>query len=262
MRWFSAIIISLAVMLTVAFSGCGASQLNLFSPEQDIELGKQVAQEIESNPSEYPILSESRNPEAYRYVRNIVNRILSTGQVEYRNEFAWSVKIIDNDEVLNAFATPGGYIYLYTGLIKFLDSEDELAGVLGHEMAHSARRHATKQATQAYGLSALLSIVTGNANPGVLAQIAAGLLQLRFGRADETEADVYSVIYLCETDYNSAGAAGFFEKMQNQPSPPEFLSTHPNPGNRVQNIQQQAKERGCRGSATNRSQYTKFKQSL
>ncbi|PSR13839.1 MAG: peptidase M48 [Bacteroidetes bacterium] len=238
--------------------------LNLFSVEQDIELGRQVSQEINSNPSEFPVLREQGNEEVYRYIRNLTNNILNSGKVAHRNEFAWEVKIINDPETLNAFATPGGYIYVYTGLIKFLDSEDQLAGVLGHEIAHAAQRHSTQQMTKTYGLQMLASVVTGKSDPGTISQIALGLASLNFSRAHETEADEFSVIYLCPTNYNAAGAAGFFRKMENSDSarPPQFLSTHPNPGNRVADIEAKAKELGCRGTATNRSDYARIKQLL
>ncbi len=242
--------------------GCGGSKLNFFSIDQDIELGRQVSQEIESNPQEFPLLPEQGNEEAYRYIRNLTNRLLSTGEVAYRNEFAWEVKIIQDDETLNAFATPGGYIYVYTGLIKFLDSEDQLAGVMGHEIAHAALRHSTQTMTQVYGLQILLGVVTGRADPGTMEQIALGLASLKFSRGHETEADEHSVIYLCETNYNASGAAGFFKKMEGSSRPPEFLSTHPDPGNRVANIEGRAQDMGCRGTATNTSEYARIKQLL
>lgn len=236
------------IMLT--FNSCGTGQgLNLFSPEQDIELGREVKQQIMSDPQQYPILPERGNEQLYSYVRGITAKILNSGQVAFRNEFAWEVYIIKDDDVLNAFATPGGYIFIYTGLINFLDSEDQLAGVLGHEIAHSALRHSTQQMTKAYGLSALVSVVTGSSDPGLLEQIALSLISLKFSRGAETEADMYSVEYLCPTSYRADGAAGFFIKTQDQPSPPEFLSTHPNPANRVQKIQERASEMDCRGQA-------------
>lgn len=252
----------LCLSLSLLFPACSSGSLNVFSPEQDLQLGQETAKQIRQNPQKYPVLPERGNEEVYRFVRNIVNRILSTGQVAYRDLFAWEVTIIDNDEVLNAFATPGGYIYVYTGLIKFLDSEDQLAGVLGHEIAHSALRHSTRQATRVYGLAALLSVVTGQSDPGTMEQIALGLLSLRFSRGAENEADNHSVIYLCGTSYKADGAAAFFEKIRDQPSPPEFLSTHPDPGNRVKNIRKQAEERSCRGQSTNTSEYRRIKQKL
>ena len=251
-------------LMVVMFSvyGCntkGGQGLNLFSIQDEIALGLQVKQEIESNPADFPILPEAGNEEIYRYIRGLGDQLLNSGQVAYRDEFAWEIKIIDDDETLNAFCTPGGYIYVYTGLIKFLDTEDELLGVLGHEMAHAALRHSTRQLTKIYGLSILTSIITGNAEPGLVEQIALTLVSLKFSRNHETESDEHSVLYLCGTAYNAAGAAGFFQKMEGQPVPPQFLSTHPNPGDRVVNIKTKKAEYGCGGNKTNPSTYAKKK---
>lgn len=259
MRWLNiSFLAAFSVLLFTA--GCGSSGgLNLFSVEEDIKLGKQVSDEINNNPAEYPILREQGNEEVYRYIRKITNKILDSGNVAYRDEFAWEVKIIDDPETLNAFATPGGYIYVYTGLIKFLDSEDELAGVMGHEIAHAARRHSTQQMTKTYGLQILASVVTGQSDPGTIQQIALGLANLSFSRAHETEADEFSVNYLCGTDYHANGAAGFFRKMEGASRQPQFLSTHPNPGNRVQNIDSKAQAKGCKGNKNYKDEYTRIK---
>lgn len=256
------ILYTAALTMMVGLQSCDTKfgrGLNLFSIEDEVALGLQVKQEIESKPAEFPILAEKGNEELYSYIRRLTNRILNTGKVQYRNEFAWEVKIINDANTLNAFCAPGGYIYVYTGLIKFLDTEDELMGVMGHEIAHAAMRHSTRQLTKVYGLQVLSSIVTGNAEPGLLEQIALGLTTLSFSRSHETEADAYSVTYLCGTDYNAAGAAGFFQKMEGEPTPPIFLSTHPNPGNRVQAIQSEKAKQGCTGSKTNKGEYTRIK---
>lgn len=257
------IVLSFVALSSFSFTACTSSQggagLNLFSVEQDIELGKQTAQQIENDPEQFPILPERGNEEIYRYINDITNTILASGKVDYADEFVWEVRIIDKDDVLNAFATPGGYLYVYTGLIKFLDSEDQLAGVMAHEVAHSARRHSTSQMTKVYGVAALSSAITGNANPSLLEQIAISLIQLRFSRNHETDADTHSVIYLCQSGYNAAGAAGFFEKMEGQPTPPEFLSTHPNPGDRVENIKGKAEELGCGPGNTYEERYERMK---
>jgi beta-barrel assembly-enhancing protease len=247
---------------TLSFHGCGSGKgggINLFSADQDMDLGRQVNEQILSDPKQFPVLPERGNEELYRYVRNISTKLLQTGKVSYSDKFLWEVRLIDDSKTLNAFCTPGGYIYVYTGLIKFLDSEDQLAGVMGHEIAHAALRHSTRQMTQVYGIAALASIVTGKAQPGLIEQIVQGLLSLKFSRNHETESDTYSVIYLCATDYNAAGAAGFFKKMEGQGSPPEFLSTHPDPGNRIANIEAKAKELGCTGTRMNTAEYTRIK---
>ena len=145
----------------LVYSGCGDdNKVLLFSIEDDKKLGAQVADQIDNDTS-FVILSESEYPAAYSYLNNMKNKILNSGEVQYKNEFVWKLHIIHNDDVLNAFATPGGYIYIYTGLIKFLEREDDLAGVLGHEIAHADRRHGSKQMQQQYGLSILLGIITG-----------------------------------------------------------------------------------------------------
>lgn len=255
-----------AVAVLGSFSGCKSAQdgggFNLFTPEQDMELGKQVEQEIASDPKQFPILPEKGNEQVYNYIRGITRKILNTGKVNYSDKFAWEVKIINDNQTLNAFCTPGGYIYVYTGIIKYLDSEDQLAGVMGHEMAHAALRHSTRQMTKLYGLSALTSILTGKAEPGLLEQIALGLVSLKFSRTHETEADEHSVIYLCGTDYRADGAAGFFKKIESGSNPPEFLSTHPNPGNRIEDIQAKAKSLGCSGNKTNQTEYDRIKKLL
>jgi predicted Zn-dependent protease len=248
--------------VSIVYVGCGGSKgggFNLFSPDQDLELGRQTEAQIAADPKQFPVLPERGNEELYRYVRGINTKLLNTGKVKYRDQFAWEVKIIDDSKTLNAFCTPGGFIYVYTGIIKFLDSEDQLAGVMGHEIAHAALRHSTRQMSQVYGIAALTSVVTGNANPGLMEQIALGLISLRFSRNHETEADAHSVIYLCETGYNAAGAAGFFKKMEGSASPPQFLSTHPNPGNRVENIEKKAREMSCKGTQTNQAEYERIK---
>ncbi len=255
---------SFVLIIILSIASCKLTnkvgKVNLFPVSDDIKLGKQVSQEIESNPKEFPILPERGNEEIYRYIKKITNNILNSGKVKYRNEFAWEVKIIDDPETLNAFATPGGYIYVYTGLIKFLDSEDQLAGVMGHEIAHAALRHSTRQMTKSLGVSILAQAVLGKSE--ALSQVVNGLVNLKFSREHETESDEYSVIYLCGTSYNASGAAGFFKKMQGQGGTPEFLSTHPNPHNRVEEIEQKAKELGCKGSKKNASEYRKMKSKI
>lgn len=240
-----------------------AGDINLFSIQDDIALGKQVSQQIESDPKQFPVLPEKGNEEAYKYIRGLTTQLLRSGKVAHANEFDWAVKIIKDDKTLNAFAVPGGHLYVYTGLIKFLDTEDQLAGVMGHEIAHAAQRHSTQQMTKVYGLDALRQIITGNKDPGVLEQIALGLVSLKFSRKHEAEADEYSVVYLCNSSLNAAGAAGFFEKIKGKGgTPPEFLSTHPDPGNRIKDIKAKAQSLGCRGNKTNKTEYDKIKKLL
>ncbi|MFI5172986.1 MAG: M48 family metalloprotease [Chitinophagales bacterium] len=241
--------IILFVVMAFATNSCSeGGGVNIFSVQDDIDLGAQIADEIAADPTTYPILDPVLYADAYELVNDIRDRILNGGEVFHKNDFVWEVHIINDDDVVNAFCTPGGYIYIYTGLIHYLDNEAQLAGVLGHEMAHADLRHTTDQLTQAYGISFLLSVLLGD-DSSVLADIAASLTQLAFSREDESQADEYSVIYLCPTDYYAAASAGFFEKVEDEGGAeiPEFLSTHPNPDDRIANIYATAEELSCSG---------------
>jgi predicted Zn-dependent protease len=244
-------------------SGGGLTSL-LISPAQDVEMGRSVVQYIESRPQEFPVLDSTQFPAAYGHIHRITNTILNSGKVVYRNDFPWRVRIIRDDNTLNAFCTPGGFIYVYTGLIKFLDNETQLAGVMGHEIAHADRRHSAKQMLQVMGLQAVLQALT-NGNGEQLTTLATNILALRFSRSDETDADNYSVSYLFPTEYNPQGAKYFFEKIKsaNENAITEFFSTHPNPSNRVENIE---KTFECLGGGGNNgtfdARYAQFKASL
>lgn len=237
-RW-----LPLLALLTACDGGVGVPGVNVFSIEDDKELGAELDAQIESEPEEYPLLDRAAFPDAYTNLERIRDTIMAGGAVELEQEFDWEVHIIDDDETLNAFAAPGGYIYIYTGLMRFLETEDEFAGVLAHEIAHADQRHSTQQLTQIYGITTLLGVVLGQ-DPGAAAMLAAGLVALQFSREHETDADEHSVVYLCETSYASDGAAGFFEKLEGA-NVPEFLSTHPSDDKRVENIHSLADDMGC-----------------
>jgi beta-barrel assembly-enhancing protease len=247
------------------FINCSSEDkgINIFTVDQDKTLGLQVAHEIDSDKANYPVLSESLYPAAYKFIRHVRDTILSTGQVQHKADFPWDVYIINKD-VLNAFCTPGGHIYFYSGLIKFLENEAQFAGVMGHEMAHAARRHSTEQLTKVYGLNVLLQVVLGQ-NQGLISQIAATLLVLQFSRSNETDADEYSVRYLYPTDYDATGAAGFFQRMAAADSSKydlSFLSTHPADKDRITNITKQWQSLGGKTGQTFETRYNQFKTTL
>lgn len=239
-----------AALLTASMMGIacndGGPGLNLMTLDDDMELGAQLHAEILSNPADFPLLDPADHPDAYAHLYRMRDAILASDDVRFADRFEWQLYILHDDTVLNAFAAPGGYIYVYTGLMRFLDREDDLAGVLGHEIAHADRRHSTQQLTKAYGVSTLLQMLLGE-KPGLIADVAAALVNLRFSRADEAESDAYSVRYLCDTDWAADGAASFFEKIVEMGGSggPEFLSTHPSSENRVEDIRALADELGC-----------------
>lgn len=229
----------------LTFGGCTKDgALNVFSVSDDIKFGQQLDEEIRKNPSEYPILDKAKYPQVYAYAENVFNTILSKGDFNYRSEFPWTITII-NADVKNAFAAPGGYLYFYTGLMKYSTSEAEFAGVMAHEMAHADKRHATNVMTKQYGFTVLADILLGK-NAGTLTQIAKemalGSSNLKFTRDHEYEADEYSVRYLAATQkYMPTAINNFFDRLVADGSAEgkgnmEFLRTHPYEDNRKANV--------------------------
>lgn len=230
--------------------------INVFTIQQDRDFGAKVAAEIDGNPAEYPVLDSAQFKEVYAYIYKVRNNILNSGKVQHKNDFQWRVRVIKNDSILNAFCTPGGYIYVYTGILKFMDSEDQFAGVLAHEIAHADLRHSTRQMTKLYGVDVLLNIIAGNYE--MIKQVTESIIGLKFSRDHETEADQGSVEYLCPTPYNAAGGAGFFQKVEEMSKGGkqiEFLSTHPSPANRIEHFHNSKKDLGCLGTQTYTNEY-------
>lgn len=231
----------LSSLLTLLLVACSTA-LNIYSDKDDVQFGMQFDKEIRNNPKEYPIYK--KNPAIRDYIdKNIFQVIINSPEVKKRGSFNYQIEIVDNDSILNAFALPGGYVYVYTGLLKYLDSEAALAGVLGHEIAHAERRHATQRITKAYGIQILSSLVLGE-NPSQTAQIVSnlfsGLALLANSRSDEAESDQYSFNYLKSTRFYPGSVKFFFEKLRDDGKVSKggagiatFLSTHPDPISRI-----------------------------
>lgn len=252
------------LFLLVLFSlvGCTSKDgdINLFSIEEDIAMGKQFDDQILSDPNTYTVLQREEHPELYAKLDTMVARILASPAVLHREEFDWQLRVLQEDSVLNAFCTPGGFIYVYTGLIRFLDSEDQLAGVIGHEIAHADMRHSSEQLSKQYGLRLLIELIIGESS--LLGSVAGNLVELAFSRSDESEADRMSVRYLYPTGYDARGAGHFFEKMKAKGEdlgPLVFLSTHPDPGNRLQQIREEWERLGAREGVRDSIGYEELK---
>jgi predicted Zn-dependent protease len=267
-RW---IIISMMVVVLASLGVYACTNpINIFPDSKDIELGKQIDEEIRKDPKQYPILQN--RPDVKQYVISVSQKILSSPAITKRGVYAYQVEIIHDDSTVNAFCTPGGYIYVYTGLLKFIDNEATLAGVVGHEIAHAERRHATKRISAAYGVQALLSLVLGE-NPSQIADITAnlftGLGVLANSRADEAEADQYSFKYLSSGPYYPGAIRFFFDKITASGNKggtlDRLLSTHPLPQDRIDNVNKMLAQAGNPPSSEVNlftSQYKAFRATL
>ncbi len=236
------VLVSFMISLAVFYS-CGA---NIYSVNDDVELGKEIQQQIKDESAQFPVLKG--HEDVKEYVTGLGRYVLQNSKyIQYKNVFPYQFEVIHDDSTVNAFCIPGGYIYVYTGLIKFLDNEAALTGVIGHEIAHAEKRHMTQRLTSYYGVSIIMSLVLGS-NPSQLGEIAAnlfvGLGFLANSRADEEEADDYSIKYLTGTKYYPGAITYFFDKIKEEqrqkgetPGDLErLLATHPLPQDRIDNV--------------------------
>ena len=214
------------------------------SRQQQQQLGFQAATEVYK---QMPILPDS-SPET-QYIRSIGQRLVAVIPTEYSWPFRFHVVA---QKEINAFALPGGEMFVNVGTITAASNEAELAGVMAHEMAHVYMQHSAKQMQKAQltqGLAGLAGAILGNAG-GVLGalgqtgiQITAGMVMLKYSRGDEAQADDVGARILYRAGYNPQAMADFFKKLEAQGgSGPQFLSDHPNPGNREVAIQREIRD--------------------
>ncbi len=210
---------------------------NLMSPQQDVAIGKQNAAQIERQMRMLP------DAEVQNYIRTIGAKLAAKAPGE---KFPYQFKVVDTKEV-NAFALPGGFLYVNRGAIEAAQNEAELAGVMAHEISHAALRHGTHQMTQQViaekGLQIAAAILSSRDDSGglsgqLIGRLGGGALNLaflKFGRTAEKEADITGAEIMASAGYNPAAMAGFFETLMKMGGPrqPEMLSDHPDPGNRV-----------------------------
>jgi hypothetical protein len=180
---------------------------NLFSVQQDIEYGLELDRAINNRPSEFSILNESDYSEAYIYLYAMRDELLIAPQVNYRDRYDWQLKILHNDTIVNAFCNPGGYLYIYTGMLKYLNQSDQLAGLLALLIAHCDQRQITASLTALYGTETLMAVANQSASEQVLNELLGTLNTLRFSQDHQTLTDQYSVEYLRITKYACNAAA-------------------------------------------------------
>lgn len=262
-----AVALAAAFMLVVApLAWADRTQLkpgwNMFSAQQDVEVGQQVAKDVER---QVPMLNDSR---VDNYLNNLGQR-LSTHAPGYK--FPYTYKTV-NDRAINAFALPGGHIYINRGVIEIADDEAQLASVMAHETSHVALRHGTNQASKASAAQLPLSILGGllgnNSTGAVLAQLGAGFtlnsILLKYSRTDESQADIMGTQILYDSGYDPRGMTQFLEKIQALDQGGhrvEFFSSHPSPDRRVERTSEEVDKLGGppRGARTDSSEFQQIK---
>jgi beta-barrel assembly-enhancing protease len=232
------------VLLVSAATACSsqAAAEALISPEDENMLGAEIKVELERGTPDMPAIRYLQDPELRAYILGLANKVVALGRT-MRPEFTWNVEVIDDPTQVNAFATPGGYLYVYSGLLRAADNEAEVIGVMGHETGHVLERHFAQQLVKTYTLQGLIAIALGD-NPSALGELAANVLAqgylLSHSRAAETEADEDGARLTSQAGYDPNGLVTFFlklEKMQGvSPAIFKYLMGHPPPADRQQHV--------------------------
>lgn len=232
---------------------------NKYSLQQDVQLGQQAAAEIRQ---QMPLLPE--NSEVDRYVESVGNRLIAAIPRQYQQSgFRYAFDVV-NARDINAFALPGGPMFVNRGMIGSARTEGEMAGVMAHEISHVVLRHGTAQATEAQSAKyqipaiggAILGAIIGGNVGGVIAQgtqLGVSAYFLKYSRNYERQADILGAQIMANAGYDPRDLANMFQTIERQSGGgggPEWLSSHPNPGNRYESIMQEAERlRVNRGAA-------------
>jgi predicted Zn-dependent protease len=259
------VVLSDAILAALLAGACatnpatGQRQLALMSEDQEIQTGQDQDAQVRREMGVYD------DPALQEYISGIGTRL---AQQSERPALPWHFTVVDVPAV-NAFALPGGYIFITRGILPFLDDEAQLAGVLGHEIGHVTARHAVQQYSKSTGagLGVLLgSIFVPEMRPlGGIAQTGLGVLMLKYSRDDELQADRLGVRYASRAGWDPAAmprmltTLGRIEEAGDTKGVPNWLATHPSPDNRVERVQNavQEAESGATSFVSNRDDFTK-----
>ena len=253
-------------MLVVAVSAASAQTAiepdkNKYSPAEDVQIGQEASQEVRR---ELPMLQDER---VDSYVDRVGARLVrAIPQQHQHSEFRYSFEVVNQKEI-NAFALPGGPMFLHRGMMEAAKTEGEVAGVMAHEIAHVALRHGTAQATKAQGFQIgavagqILGAIVGGTAGSIIAQgsqFGLGAYFLKYGREYEREADLLGAQIMARAGYDPRGMADMFRTIEQQSQGsggPEWLSSHPNPSNRYEAIMKEASMLRVEGGAPSQAEF-------
>jgi predicted Zn-dependent protease len=221
----------------------GRMQRVELNPQQEISMGLHSAPQMERQYG-----GASPDAQAREYVSRVGRRIVAStdaGRTKYRFDF----HLLNDHDVVNAFALPGGQVFITEALFRMLSTEDELAGVLGHEIGHVVGRHSSEQIAKSdllNGLTSAFSVGVSGSNGGYdaarMAQFVNQLVNLKFTRGDESEADKLGVRFMMEAGYQPEAMIKVMEilkRVAGSGKQPEIMSTHPDPENRIGKIKEE-----------------------
>ncbi len=185
--------------------------LDSFSNEDQVAIGRTMQEQLLNMPNVFPILSKEQHKCAYDRIEILFNTLLNTSVVQKRRDFDWDVHLIDNDDIQNAFILPGGHLFVYSGLVKYLQTESELVAVLGNEIAYADKEFILTALIEAHGNVTMSNLSTGRKVPN-LVEILTTLPNIEYDEQSVFDADAVSISLICPFQYDATSLKRFIEK--------------------------------------------------
>lgn len=182
-----------------------------FNAEEQVQIGLHLKEAIYENPSHFKVLNKATYSQFYSYVTTLVETFTNTPNVKNRDIFNWDITIIEDDMSTAAFITPGGHIFIYTGLLKFLSAENQLSSIIAHEISYADHDYVIEQLKSEYGGEMLGDVLLGNDIPELL-NMAFSLKDLDYTDEEILNSDSYSVELMCPFQYDATGIKSIIEK--------------------------------------------------
>lgn len=217
----------------------GKKSLILISTSDEVSIGQSMSKEVES---QNKVITD---PEVENYINSLGQKLAGLSD---RTDLQYHFKVLDSKEI-NAFACPGGYIYVYSGLLKTIDNEAQLAGVMAHEIGHVVARHSVRRLQQVLGIQVLLSIALGQSSEITQQAVNTGVSVILQGysRDNEYEADYDGTLYMTKAGYNPEGMIQLFQKFvameqgKNTTALDKLFESHPPSADRITRVQEEIK---------------------
>lgn len=233
--------VTILFILLFTFIGCDES-LNIYTVEDDITLGQKLSERIDQS-SEYEVLNEFNFSDLYLYLYQVKEEILISPYLNFSEKFVWELKIINDDNKIDAFSLPGGYLYIYSGMLKYIENVDQLAALLAHMIVHCDQRFDVNKLAQVYGYQELMNIVENNVQSSELDDILSDIENIPFNIDEEKSIDASTVELLTITRYSCASFIDLINRLETTNN--NFLDNHVDPKKRINIILEKVTEMAC-----------------
>jgi len=260
-------IIRISFLLSILFFlACEEPEANIihlnkqsFSPEEEKVIGEAIKNEILSTPDNFPILDEAEYSKAYDYVSTLFRMLRNTSNVENRKLYAWEMYLVHDDNMRSAFITPGGHLFIYTGLLKTLNTESELVSLIAHEMYYAEKGYAVLRLKEEF--PDLADLLLNDVPTPFLTELAEEIRFITFSSTEVEKADQFAIDLLCPFQYDATGLKSILEIAERSGAPINWLDTRPGLDDRKSNIQSKAEPCGT-SESTFANRYDKFKRQM